>query len=41
MSQFDLETLVVGGFVIVVVIAVAVRLRWRLEHPERKKKLAR
>jgi hypothetical protein len=41
MSQFDVEALVAGGVVVIVVIAVAVWLRWQLEHPERKKKLAR
>ena len=41
MSQFDVEALVVGGLIVVVAIAVAVWLRWQLEHPERKKKPAR
>ena len=38
----DLRTAVCDADVVVVaVIAVAVWLRWQLEHPERKKKLAR
>jgi len=41
MGQFDVEALLGGALVVVVVIAVAVWLRWQLEHPERKKKLAR
>jgi hypothetical protein len=37
MSEFEVEALVAGGFVVLVVIAIAVRLRWQLEHPERRR----